>query len=99
MYFTLVPEGNGCYKLTSNTASRVELQAGAGAEAVRAGLSDKVGTMSAVCGKSHDDKLKEKFQQVSLIMVSHVKSMDATTGSTRTVTSLFQLCMSKMFAA
>ena len=79
-YFTLVPEGNGCYKLTSNTASCVELEAGAGAEAVRAGLSDKVDTMSAVYGKSCDDKLKEKFQQVSLIMVSHVKSMDATTG-------------------
>ena len=79
-YFTLVPEGNGCYKLTSNTASRVELQAGAGAEAVRAGLSDKVDTMSAVYGKSRDDKMKEKFQPVSLIMVSHVKSMDATTG-------------------
>ena len=78
--FTVVPEGNGCYKLTSNTASCVELQAGAGAEAVRAGLSDKVDTMSAVYGKSRADKMKEKFQQVSLIMVSHVKSMDATTG-------------------
>ena len=79
-YFTLVPEGNGCYKLTSNTASRVALQDGAGAEAVRAGLSAKVDTMSAVYGKSRDDKMKEQFQQVSLIMVHHVRSMDATTG-------------------
>ncbi|CAE8644736.1 unnamed protein product, partial [Polarella glacialis] len=79
-WMTLVPEGNGMFKISSAAHSTSRLQTGDAADSVRSALATDVESMSATYGRSRAEKLKELFTQGSLSTLDHIQRLNAQEG-------------------
>eukprot|EP00438_Fugacium_kawagutii_P007268 Skav211173 [mRNA] locus=scaffold1363:250458:252107:- [translate_table: standard] len=82
-WMMLIPEGPGKFKLTSGSGSVVQRIFGDEAEVVRGrlGVVENITSLSAVYGRSREEKLKEKFAGGSLTTLHHIMHLDPASGS------------------
>ena len=78
-WITLVPLGQGLFKLVSNSGTQVEQIHGSSADTVRDAVKDTLVSMSPQFGMSRSEKLKLSASRVSLSFVAHMKEADITT--------------------
>ncbi|CAE8689896.1 unnamed protein product [Polarella glacialis] len=75
-WMTLVPEGNGMFKISSASHSTSRLQTGDAADTARSALATDVESISATYGRTRAEKLKELFTQGSLSTLDHVQRLN-----------------------
>ncbi len=75
-WITLMPLGQGRFKLISNGGTQVEQVLGTSADNIRAAVSNDLVSMSPQFGMSRSEKLKLSTSRVSLSFVAHMQEAD-----------------------